>query len=67
VTHQGCRSGALYGSVSEKPITRLEPSDAERRTDTPRSLRTSAEVGRCSFCRVPLPRWTRPRRWDWSG
>lgn len=67
VTHQGCPSGALYGSVSEKPITTLEPTDAERRSDAPTSLRTHDDVCRCSFCRAQLPRWTRPGRWDWSG
>jgi len=67
VTHQGCPGGALYGSVSEKPITMPEPTDAEHRADAPTSLRTRDEVGRCSFCRAPLPRWTRGWRGNWSG
>lgn len=67
VTHQGCPSGALYGSVSENPVTKLEPTDAERRSDTHTHLRTRDAVGLCSICCAPLPPWTRPRRWYWSG
>jgi hypothetical protein len=67
VTHQGCPSGGLYGSVSENPISTLELTDAEHRSDARTSLRTSDEVDRCSFCGAPLPHWTRPRRWYWSG
>ena len=67
VTHQGCPSGALYGSVSANPVTKLEPTDAERRSDTHTHLRTRDAVGLCSICCAPLPQWTRPRRWYWSG
>jgi hypothetical protein len=67
VTHQGCPSGGLYGSVSENPITRLEPTDGDRLHEPLTKARTVIDVSVCSFCRQPLPRWTRPGRWNWSG
>ena len=67
VTHQGCPRDGLCGSVSEKLITRPDSTDAARRSDTYTRLRTIDEVGLCSFCRAPLPRWTRPWRGYGSG
>lgn len=57
VTHQGCCRGELYGSVSARSLSVMEPSDADR-TEAPRT---------CAFCRSPLPPWTRLARWYWSG
>lgn len=67
VTHQGCPLGGSYGNVSRTSITTLDATDADRRCDTPTRLRTRDEVGLCSFCHAPLPRWTRPWRGDGSG
>jgi hypothetical protein len=66
VTHQGCDGDGGYGNVSEPTtpnpeLTRAHPSLALCR------LRTFSEVGVCSLCGAPLPPWTRPRRWHWSG
>ena len=67
VTHQGCPRDGVCGSVSDQPTTMLEPTDAARRSDPYTRLRTIDEVGLCSLCRAPLPRWTRPWRGYWSG
>ena len=67
VTHQGCAGGRGYGSVSEPTTPNPELSDAHRRYVALCTQGTFTEVGVCSLCGAPLPRWTRPRRWPWSG
>lgn len=67
VTHQGCARGGGYGSVSEPPSIIPEPSDAHRRSNPAANLPAVPDVGVCSLCGAPLPRWTQPRRWRWSG
>jgi len=66
VTHQGCDSGSGYGSVSAPTTGNLELTDA-RRSLVSCTLRTITDVAACSLCGAPLPPWTHPRRWPWSG
>jgi len=68
VTHQGYTGGELCRSVSDHPITMMEPSDAYRTASIQAtSLHGSEALARCAFCRAPLSQWTRLRRWPWSG
>jgi hypothetical protein len=67
VTHQGCASGRGYGSVSEPPTSNPELTDAHRPYLALCTRGTTTQVGVCSLCGTPLPQWTRPRRWQWSG
>jgi hypothetical protein len=67
VTHQGCAGGGGYGSVSQLSTPHPEPNDAHRPCNAAASLQIVTDAGACSLCGAPLPRWTRPRRWPWSG
>ena len=67
VTQQGCASEALCRSVSDHPIPVMEPTDADRAEPANTSLHRPEPLARCAFCRAPLPAWTRPRLWQWSG
>jgi hypothetical protein len=68
VTHQGYPGGELCRSVSDHPITVVEPTDAYRAASIhATSLHGSEPGARCAFCRALLPAWTRLRLWPWSG
>ncbi len=66
VTHQGCAGGGGCGSVSQPPTLTAELPDAHRSMAVC-TVRTFIDVGCCSLCGAPLPPWTHPRRWPWSG
>jgi len=67
VTHQGCAGGSGYGSVSEPLTPNSELTDAHRRYQALCTRGTATDVAVCSLCGAPLPQWTHPRRWQWSG
>lgn len=65
VTHQGCEVLARAGNVAAHPTTTKSES-----TDAPEvfSMPTRCEpLACCAFCGEPLPQWTRPGLWIWSG
>lgn len=64
VTHQGCEVLARTGNVAAHPNTQSEPTDAPEVICMPTS---GSPLARCAFCEEPLPQWTRPRLWIWSG
>ena len=67
VTHQGCARSSGYGSVSQPPTPNPELTNAHRPYLALCTRGTFTEVGVCSLCGARLPKWTRPRRWQWSG
>ena len=67
VTHQGCARSSDYGSVSQPSTPNAELTDAHHPSVALYTRGTFTGVGVCSLCAAPLPKWTRPRRWQWSG
>jgi hypothetical protein len=67
VTHQGYPGGERCRSVSNHPMTVMEPTDAYRAEPDHASHLESETLARCAFCRALLPAWTRLSLWPWSG
>jgi hypothetical protein len=67
VTHQGCAGAGASGSVAAPATPKSEPCDAQRVAAPEASSPGPEPSGRCTFCRTPLPVWTRLRRWAWNA